>query len=157
MLRITKQTDYGTLLLTHIARGRRAAMFSARDLAAETHIPLPMVSKILKLLVRAELLESHRGVKGGYSLARSSLEISVAHIILALEGPIAITECSDHGNSECNMEGGCSVSNHWQRINRAVFGALEGISLEEMAQPARQERSCGRGAMAGISAAVEAT
>lgn len=144
MLRITKQTDYGTLLLTHIARGGREQMFSARGLAEETHVPLPMVSKILKKLVRAELLASHRGVKGGYSMARSPREVSVADIILALEGPIAITECSDNDNSECTMECGCPVSNHWQRINHAVIGALEGISLEEMARPARLERFCGR-------------
>ncbi|MCB2156328.1 SUF system Fe-S cluster assembly regulator [bacterium] len=152
MLRITKQTDYGTLLLTHIARGSRGEMFSARDLAAETRIPLPMVSKILKKMVRAELLESHRGVKGGYSLARPAKEVSVADIILALEGPIALTDCSEHADSECGMEGGCPVSNHWQRINNAVVGALEGISLEEMAH--RQGCACGTAALA---AGLEAT
>ena len=92
MIRITKQTDYGIVLLTHLA-AHPDRHFNAPELAAEARLPLPMVSKILKLLAREGLLASHRGVKGGYSLARPAEEISMAEIIAALEGPIAITEC----------------------------------------------------------------
>ena len=94
MIRITKQTDYGIVLLTHLA-AQPERQLNAPELAAETQLPLPMVSKILKLLVREGLLLSHRGVKGGYSLGRPPAEITMAEIIASLEGPIAITECID--------------------------------------------------------------
>jgi FeS assembly SUF system regulator len=133
MIRITKQTDYGIVLLTHLAV-HPERQFNAPDLAAEAQLPLPMVSKILKLLVREGLLASHRGVKGGYSLARPPREISMAEIVAALEGPIAITECIDEmGN--CFHEPICQVRSNWQRINAAVRDALAGITLAEMALP----------------------
>jgi FeS assembly SUF system regulator len=133
MIRITKQTDYGIVLLTHMA-SQPERQVNAPELAAETQLPLPMVSKILKLLVREGLLLSHRGVKGGYSLARLPGEISMAEIIAALEGPIAITECIDV-SSDCSHEQLCPVRSNWQRINAAVRGALEGITLAEMTHP----------------------
>jgi FeS assembly SUF system regulator len=133
MIRITKQTDYGIVLLTHMAaHGER--LFNAPDLAAETRLPLPMVSKILKVLARDGILASHRGVKGGYSLARLPEEIPVSQIIVALEGPIALTECIEvHG--DCSHESLCRVRANWQRINDAVRQALDGITLADMAQP----------------------
>jgi FeS assembly SUF system regulator len=133
MIRITKQTDYGIVLLTHFATepGRQ---YNAPDLAAAAQLPLPTVSKILKLLAREGLLLSHRGVKGGYGLARSAQQISMAEIIAALEGPIAMTECEDeHG--DCFHEPVCQVRSNWHRINVAVRAALEGITLAEMALP----------------------
>jgi FeS assembly SUF system regulator len=133
MIRITKQTDYGIVLLTHLS-AQPERQYNAPDLAAEAQLPLPMVSKILKHLAREGLLLSHRGVKGGYSLARPPREISMAEIISALEGPIAITECIDEmGN--CFHEPICQVRSNWQRINDAVRGALAGITLAEMALP----------------------
>jgi Rrf2 family protein len=93
------------------------------------------VSKILKILAREGLLVPHRGAKGGFSLARSPLEITVADIISALEGPIALTECSTHGADRCGIESLCPVSTNWQRINRAVLDALSGVTLAEMASP----------------------
>lgn len=132
MIRITKQTDYGIVLLTHMAV-RTERQWNAPDLAGETRLPLPMVSKILKLLVREGLLASHRGVKGGYSLAKPAEEVSMAEIVIALEGPIAITECIVEG--DCSHEAGCTVRGNWQRINEAIRSALEGITLAEMAQP----------------------
>lgn len=131
MIRITKQTDYGVVLLTHLA-SQPDRHVNAPELSAETQLPLPMVSKILKLLVREGLLLSNRGVKGGYSLARLPGEITMAEIIAALEGPIAITECIEL-SSDCSHEQLCSVRSNWQRINDAVRGALEGITLAEMA------------------------
>jgi FeS assembly SUF system regulator len=133
MIRITKQTDYGIVLLTHLA-AQADRQLNAPELAAETQLPLPMVSKILKLLVREGLLVSHRGVKGGYSLGRLPEEITMAEIISSLEGPIAITECIEV-SSDCSHEQLCPVRSNWQRINEAVRGALEGITLAEMTSP----------------------
>lgn len=134
MIRITRQTDYGIVLMTHLA-GNPHRSYNAPELAIEVHLSLPIVSKILKLLVRDGLLVSHRGVKGGYGLARRPDAISVAEIIAALEGPIALTECIDDGPGECSQEAICPLRSNWQRINQAVRQALEGITLAEMTQP----------------------
>jgi FeS assembly SUF system regulator len=153
MIRITKQTDYGIVLLTHLA-GAPERPVNAPELAGETHLPLPMVSKILKLLVREGLLASHRGVKGGYSLSRPPEEISMAEVVAALEGPIAITECIDD-QSGCSHSPVCPVRGRWHRINTALRDALGGISLAEMvdAAPPRPEPKLvtlgGRPALAG--------
>lgn len=136
MLRITRTTDYGVLLLTRIASGNTDEVHAARDLAAETGIPLPMVSKTLKLLTRGDLLESTRGSKGGYRLGRDASEISVASIIAALEGPIALTDCSvEDAENTCTIESLCPTRDHWQHISRVVREALEGMSLADMACP----------------------
>ncbi|HXO21246.1 MAG TPA: SUF system Fe-S cluster assembly regulator [Thermoanaerobaculia bacterium] len=133
MIRITRQTDYGIVLLTHMA-GDCERRFNAPDLAAEVNLPLPTVSKILKLLTREGLLVSHRGIKGGYSLGRLPEEITMAEIVGALEGPIAITECIDE-TSGCVHEPICRVRSNWHRINEAVRMALAGITLAEMTHP----------------------
>src|SRR5687767_3559958 len=136
MIRLTKQTDYGIVLLTRMAL-HPERQTNAPELAAEAGLPLPTVSKILKLLTHQELLVSHRGVKGGYGLARPPAEISVAEIIAAIEGPIAITECIEHSPSagECAQEPVCPNRSNWQVINAAVRQALYGITLADMAQP----------------------
>lgn len=134
MLRMTKQADYGVVLMTHMASDRERR-FSAPDLSAETGIPLPMVSKILKLLAKEGLLTSHRGVKGGYCLARSARAISVASMIEALDGPIAFTECIEDAPGTCSQEDVCGVKENWQKINQAVRGALEEITLADLALP----------------------
>lgn len=155
MIRITKQTDYGIVLLTHLA-GTPERQVNAPELAGETRLPLPMVSKILKLLVREGILASHRGVKGGYSLARPAEEISMSEVISALEGPIAITECIDD-NSGCSHEPFCAVRGRWHRINRALREALEEITLAEMAQPQQPQKlvTLGGGKFAGATARQE--
>ena len=137
MLRITRETDYGIVLMTALAEGESC---SAAALAKQCQLPVPMVSKILKALTQAGLLLSQRGAYGGYSLARLANEISVVDIIEALEGPIAITECSSDDPQVCVYHQQCSVSNHWNRINEAIRGALQNISLQEMSQlrPARR-------------------
>jgi FeS assembly SUF system regulator len=132
MLRITKQTDYGIVLMTYFASREAGSVHNARDLAEETALPLPTVSKILKALQRAALLTSHRGVKGGYSLARAPQAISVEEVIAALEGPIAITECLGETDDECGIERVCPVRANWHRINEAVRSALQNIPLTEM-------------------------
>jgi FeS assembly SUF system regulator len=134
MLRITKTTDYGIILLTELAAAP-VRVFSATELASEALIPAPMASKILKQLTREGILDSRRGARGGYVLARPPELISVAQIIDALEGPIALTECIALGPGECEQEPVCPTRTNWQRINLAVRGALEQISLAEMCHP----------------------
>ncbi len=133
MLRVTKLTDYGIVLLTFFAT-RPDSMFNARDVANSVKLPLPVVSKVLKLLSKAGLLTSQRGTRGGYGLARPPAEITVAAIIRALEGPIAVTECSGM-NRDCDLEGGCPVRTNWHLINHAIHSALEKITLAQMAKP----------------------
>lgn len=139
MIRITKQTDYGIVLMTHMAADPERR-YNAPDLSSEAQLPLPMVSKILKLLTRDGLLVSHRGVKGGYALARTPAEISVDEIVTALEGPIAITECIEHSPGECEHEEVCPTRGNWQLINQAVRQALERITLAEMTVPLAGEK-----------------
>ena len=135
MIRMTKLTDYGIVLLTHIARHPERLTRNAPELATAARLPLPTVSKILKILARERLLIPHRGAKGGFSLARRPEDITIADVINALEGPIALTECSAHGPERCGIETSCPVSSNWRRINRAVREALSGITLAEMAAP----------------------
>ncbi|MBU6427817.1 MAG: SUF system Fe-S cluster assembly regulator [Cyanobacteria bacterium REEB65] len=134
MFRINKLSDYGLVLLTHFARMPERPQHSAVELAAEAHLPLPTVGKLLKVLAREGLLASHRGAKGGYSLARRPEQITVAQIIRALEGPIAITECSEHEGS-CEYESACPTSVHFKRINQVVLQALDKVTLLELAYP----------------------
>ncbi len=112
-------------------------LHSANELAAELGLALPTVSKVLKALVQHGLLVSHRGAKGGYSLAAAPEEISVAQIISAIEGPIALTECSDSVGL-CGQETQCSVRGNWQLINKAVREALERVTLADLARPMAQ-------------------
>lgn len=149
MLRVGKLTDYGTVVMTHLARDPRE-LRSATEIAVELGLTLPTVSKILKALVQDGLLVSHRGAKGGYSLAISPERISVARIIAAIEGPIALTECS-HTAGECDQEPQCSIRSNWQRINRAVHDALERVTLAELARPAQPIRFIARGSLPGAS------
>ena len=127
-------TDYAVVLATHLAAD--AGPHAARDLAVQTQIPEPTVSKVLKKLTRAGVVVSQRGARGGYALARSAERIGVNEVIEAIEGPIAVTECSDESNeSSCEYETNCGVRANWQRINQAVHGALSEISLADMAFP----------------------
>jgi FeS assembly SUF system regulator len=135
MIRITKLTDYGIVLLSHLALQPEATSQNVAELSEATHVPVPTVGKILKLLTKSKLLVSQRGVKGGYSLSRRPEEITVAQIIAALDGPIAITDCSSDVAGKCELERMCAVRSNWQRINLAVKDALEGITLAEMSHP----------------------
>jgi FeS assembly SUF system regulator len=134
MLRITRQTDYGLVLLAQFAGAGAGAVRTARELADASAIPLPTVSKVLKILSRHGLLVSLRGVHGGYSLARTPAEVSVAEVIGALDGPIALTECLTPETDPCSLESCCPTRTHWGRINRAVRDALSGLSLAQMVE-----------------------
>jgi FeS assembly SUF system regulator len=129
MLRITKITDYGFILLAYMASQDLNSLHNAKDLSAKSEIALPTVSKVLKILTQGKILRSHQGSKGGYSLSRAPGEISAAEIIEAVEGPVAITDCS----SADGCERDCQVSTSWQKINGAILGALEGLTLADMA------------------------
>ena len=130
MLRISKLTDYGTVLLAHLA-AQDDAVCSAADVANATGIAVPTVSKLLKSLGRSGLVTSTRGSSGGYQLARDPREISAADIIDALEGPVSITECSA-SDSQCEHEGVCSVGGAWQKVNIAIRRALDDVSLNDL-------------------------
>ena len=132
MIRIARLTDYAIVLLTHFAGDPRPPIHNARDLAAEANLPLPTVSKILKALSKAGLLVSHRGVAGGYSLARPPDQITVAEIIGALEGPIAMTDCAGDAHGLCTLEPCCPTQDNWRKINAAVRRALQGLTLADM-------------------------
>jgi FeS assembly SUF system regulator len=135
MIRIGKMTDYGIVLLSYFASNPETKAFTARDLAAEARLPLPTVSKILKMLCRGEVLISHRGVNGGYRLGQPADQVTVAKIIEVLEGPIALTECSNHGEDICGLETHCPVMSNWRKISLTVRYALEKLTLKDMVQP----------------------
>lgn len=134
MLRISKLTDYGIVLLVHLAHEAPGTTRNAREMAEATDLPLPAVSKMLKSLAAAELLESLRGARGGYRLARDPGKVTVAEILEALEGPIALMDCTV-GPGHCDVEASCGVREPWQRINRAVHDTLRRVTLEELAHP----------------------
>jgi FeS assembly SUF system regulator len=134
MIRVTKQTDYGLLMLAHMGSRPHGQLHTARELTEETGLPGPMVSKILKHMARAGIIGSHRGVNGGYRLDQTVDDISVARLIEALEGPIGMTTCSVESGA-CEHEDGCPVQNNWTRISRAITDALENIPLSEMLGP----------------------
>lgn len=151
MLRLSKLTDYGTVVMTYMAHAPER-VHTAREITTSVDIALPTVSKILKLLTKEGLLISYRGAKGGYRLARAPRCISVAEIIGALEGRVGLTECSTSPGL-CSHEPVCAVRTNWQRINTTIMQALESVSLAEMTKPVSKLRPVDmprRSAPAGI-------
>lgn len=135
MLRLSRLADYGVMVMAHIA-AEPAGVHNAPDAAAATGLPGPTVAKIMAKLARAGLLASQRGAHGGYRLAAQPAEISIAQIVTALDGPIALTQCSDHHQpSACDRENLCVSRRGINRINTAIRSALEGVTLAELARP----------------------
>lgn len=141
MIRISKETDYGIVLLSCLAREPGVSL-SATTLAERGRLPLPTVSKILKAMTRGGLLSSQRGAYGGYALARRPAEITVADIITVIDGPIALTDCSviepqapSEEHKSCDHIAHCHLSGHWAPINRAIRSALEGVTLADLTRP----------------------
>lgn len=131
MLRISRLTDYATVILAALA-GEPGRVQTAAALAESTHVAAPTVCKLLKQLQRAGLVLSTRGLHGGYQLARPAAQISAAAILDALEGPVALTDCSaGHGN--CEIEDSCRVGRVWQRLNLAIRRSLYDVSLAQLA------------------------
>lgn len=131
MLRISKLTDYATLILARLA-SQPVRRLTATQIAGETGLAVPTVSKLLKQLHRRGLVQSTRGLHGGYLLARPAAEITAAQILDALEGPVALTECAGN-TSNCCIEPTCLVGRAWQRVNQAIRRSLQEISLLELA------------------------
>lgn len=130
MLRMSKLTDYGTLVLAQLASGD-SQLSTSGAVAEATRLAPPTVSKVLKLLTHAGLVVSVRGAQGGYSLARPAETITAAEILDALEGPVALTECSSVGGC-CDLESHCRVGAAWQKINHSIRKALESVTLADL-------------------------
>lgn len=136
MVRLSKFADYGLVLMACIAeRHQEFPLRTARDLSEQSKLPLPTVSRLLKMLMQGGLLLSRRGIQGGYSLAREADEISLLEVIAALEGPVALTECSTDISGLCDLETCCSIKNNQRLINKAVRGALANISVQDLIHP----------------------
>jgi len=133
MIRLGKLTDYATVILSFMAKSQ-SHMHAALEISTATGIALPTVSKILKSLVRAHLLSSVRGAKGGYVLVQAPEKITVASVITALEGPISLTECSSTDHS-CDQVSACQIGNNWRLVNQTVQEALESVTLADMMLP----------------------
>lgn len=134
MLRLSKLTDYGVVVLSHMAR-RSGRLVSAGEVADMTLLPEPTVAKILKLLARENIIQSHRGAQGGYVLDRDLAQISVAALVTALDGPVALTACVDGQEGNCSVESLCPMRGGWDRVNAAVRAALDSVTLAEIAAP----------------------
>jgi FeS assembly SUF system regulator len=133
MFRVSRLTDYATVVMACIA-AHPDAVLSTAEIAEEAHLELPTVSKLLKSLGHAGLVESFRGVNGGYRLARPAQAISVADIVEAMEGPLGMTECS-LSEGHCERQQQCGVRGSWQRINHVLDSALRSMSLADMSRP----------------------
>jgi FeS assembly SUF system regulator len=135
MVRFDRLTDYGLVLLACMARSCDLGIRTARDLAAESGLPQPTVSRLLQDLLKGGLLVSHRGIRGGYTLAKAPQDISVASAITALEGPIALTLCSTGVAGQCDLEPRCALKSNQRVINDAVRAVLEQVTLADLMQP----------------------
>jgi FeS assembly SUF system regulator len=142
MFRLNKLTDYGIVLMSHVVNNPEAATHTAQELAAATQLPPATVGKILRELLQHKLLVSHRGMKGGYELARPADRISVADVIAALEGPIGFTECSSAPGC-CQLERSCTIRDNSRVISRALERALETIRLSDLSTPLRMASANG--------------
>lgn len=134
-MRLSSMADYAVVTMSAAARHCGASRVNAGQLAEETGLPLPTVQKLVSRLTAANLLRSARGVGGGLQLARPAAAISLAEIIEAVEGPIAMTNCGEGGQHACTLEAACQIRPHWPQINQAVRGALAQVSLTQLAQP----------------------
>ncbi len=139
MFRISRLTDYATVVMTALAEDP-ATVISAVELAERVRLEPTTVSKLLKQLGQAQLVESFRGANGGYRLARAPQAITVADIVAAMEGPFGMTECTVH-EGNCGHESHCGVRSNWRRISEAVEAALRGVTLADMRAPAAPRRA----------------
>ena len=131
MLKLNKTTDYGVVILGHMAVNCNV-MLNTHDLSLASSLPMPTVAKILKLLTRAGIIISHRGANGGYLLIRDVSKINLAEIIYALDGPVALTACVDGVNGDCNVGNPCLVRGRWDKLNNAIKAAIEKVSLGDL-------------------------
>lgn len=132
MLRLPKLTDYAVVLLTRMAALPLAQVQTTADLAVRTGLAAPTVAKILKQLTKQGLLTAQRGTHGGYRLARPPAQITVADIVIALDGPVAVTDCVNDQHGQCGLEQHCVMRGQWDTINRAIKSALAAVTLADM-------------------------
>ena len=132
MFRLNRLTDYGVVVLTQMSRDPND-LRTAPQISQGTGVPLPTVAKLLNALAHEDLIQSHRGAAGGYTLRRPAEEISVAEIIQALEGPIALTACVEGSEDDCGVAALCPMRGNWDRVNKAIYGALSEVTLADMA------------------------
>jgi FeS assembly SUF system regulator len=132
-MRLSSMADYAVVTMTAASRHCGGARVSAGQLAEETGLPAPTVQKVVSRLTAAGLLRSTRGMGGGLKLARPAAAITLADIVEAVEGPIALTSCSENGRHDCTLEQACSVRPHWDVVNRTLRGALAEVPLTQLA------------------------
>ena len=133
MLRLSKKADYALLSLRHLAANGDRSSISARELAETYDIPLELLAKVLQKLVRAHLLESHQGIRGGYGLARPAAQVSVADVIHAIDGPLTVTACSDVDHS-CEQYAKCNIRDPLWRVKDRIISALAATSVADLAE-----------------------
>ena len=131
MFRLNRLTDYAVVVLSQMSRDPEEVR-TAPQISQNTGVPLPTVAKLLNALANAKLITSHRGAAGGYALRRPAEEISVAEIIQALEGPIALTACVEGAGADCGVASLCPMRGNWDQVNKAIHGALSQVSLADM-------------------------
>ena len=133
MIRLNKLTDYAVVVMTELAQA--GPKIAAGPLSARTSIPQPTVAKLLKNLSHHGLIVAHRGRAGGYGLSRSPDEITVAEIIEAVEGPLAVAACVEGTADDCGFVKTCPMQGRWDKVNTVIRQALEGLSLSDMTEP----------------------
>lgn len=131
MIKLSRLTDYSVALLAQMATEEKA-LWATSELSTRTGLPQPTVSKILKQLTKSGFVTAQRGATGGYKLLRKTDTISVASIVEAMDGPIAITECAESGDHHCSVEMICPMQGRWNVVNRAIRQALESVSLYDI-------------------------
>lgn len=135
MLKLSRLTDYAIVVMGRISQLEDGHVCSASDVSRNIGVPEPTVAQILKQLTRAGLLEARRGVNGGYRPLKAAEEMTVADIIVALDGPIALTACVDGGEGGCSVARLCPVRGNWDKVNQAVAGAFESVTIADMLCP----------------------
>ena len=135
MLRLNRMTDYAILVLGALAR-RHGETLASGHLAQVTKLAQPTVAKVLKMLLAAELVETQRGVRGGYRLMKTLAQISLVDIVEAMEGPIAVTDCIEGARHSCPASNCCCMRKHWNHVNYAIRRALMDVTLEDLTNPA---------------------
>ncbi|USG63206.1 SUF system Fe-S cluster assembly regulator [Sneathiella marina] len=137
MIKLSKMTDYGVVIMSEMARMPGRVM-TAPDISLHTGLTVPTAAKILRVLAKGKMLVSHRGAHGGYELTAQPAEISIADIVRAMEGPLAVTSCVDESEEDCSVEECCPMRGGWEKINRALNAALEEVTLADMCQDTQQ-------------------
>ena len=135
-MRLSSFADYAVVLMSAAARHCGATKMNATTLSAETGIPLPTAQKLVSRLSAAGLLESSRGTGGGVRLSRPPAAITLADVVEAVEGPIAMTACAEHGAHDCNLEQDCRIRPHMNAANSAVRAALAGVTIASLSRQA---------------------